>query len=143
MFLKQNTSFPFFSGRCDSQLSFLDRNGASVLKVTAMAYGLVCIATTFVAKALGSTVLQASLAVFGLVGGPLLGVFTLGMGVRFANQSGAVAGMYCLFYTRELPGVALVNGTISRISTIISIKLLKQSYLFLFPYFTNFHNHFN
>ena len=67
-----------------------------------MAYGLVCIATTFVAKALGSTVLQASLAVFGLVGGPLLGVFTLGMGVRFANQSGAVAGMYCLFYIREI-----------------------------------------
>ena len=97
MFLKQNTSFSLFSGRCDSQLSFLDRNGATVLKVTAMAYGLVCIATTFVAKALGSTVLQASLAVFGLVGGPLLGVFTLGMGVRFANQSGAVAGMYCFF----------------------------------------------
>ena len=67
-----------------------------------MAYGLVCIATTFVAKALGSTVLQASLAVFGLVGGPLLGVFTLGMGVRFANQSGAVAGMYCLFNSRAV-----------------------------------------
>ena len=36
-----------------------------------------------------------------------------------------------ILYTRELPGVALVNSAISRISTIISIKLLEQSYFFL------------
>jgi len=79
-------------GRFESQLAILDKHGALILKFIAFGYGLVCIATTFIAKALGSTVLQASLAVFGLVGGPLLGVFTLGMGFKRSNQPGAIAG---------------------------------------------------
>ena len=37
------------------------------------------------------------------------------------------------YYTRELPGVALVNCAISHIFTIIEIKLLKQSFLFISP----------
>ena len=38
-----------------------------------------------------------------------------------------------LFDTRELPGVALVNCAISHIFTIIQIKFLNQSFLFIFP----------
>ena len=38
-----------------------------------------------------------------------------------------------IWKTRELPGVALVNCAISHIFTIIQIKLLKQSFLFISP----------
>jgi len=47
-------------------------------------YGGLCICLAFVTQ--GAGVLQASLTVFGAVGGPLLGLFTLGMTCRFANQ---------------------------------------------------------
>lgn len=44
----------------------------------ALLYGAISIAIAFVAEYLGG-VLQASLTIFGVVGGPLLALFTLGM----------------------------------------------------------------
>lgn len=49
-----------------------------VLKLLALFYGLLCVALAFAAEFLGPGVLQASLTIFGVVGGPLLGLFTLG-----------------------------------------------------------------
>lgn len=36
--------------------------------------------------------LQAGLTIFGVVGGPLLGIFTLGMGTESATESGVITG---------------------------------------------------
>ena len=44
----------------------------------ALCYGGISIAIAFVAEYLGG-VLQASLTIFGVVGGPLLALFTIGM----------------------------------------------------------------
>ena len=50
-----------------------------LLKLLALIFGLVCIFLTFIVEYLGPGILQASLTIFGVVGGPLLGIFSLGM----------------------------------------------------------------
>ena len=63
-----------------------------ILKILALTYGLACIIFTFLVEFLGPGVLQASLTIFGVVGGPLLGLFSLGMMTTRANQRGALLG---------------------------------------------------
>ncbi|XP_004531110.1 putative sodium-dependent multivitamin transporter [Ceratitis capitata] len=57
-----------------------------------LVYGAACIGLAFVAGSL-TGVLQAALSIFGIVGGPLLGLFTLGMYFTFVNQKGAITGL--------------------------------------------------
>ncbi|XP_070504265.1 putative sodium-dependent multivitamin transporter [Chironomus tepperi] len=67
------------------------RDSALISKVLATCYGVICILVAFLTQNLGG-VLQASLTIFGVVGGPLLGVFTLGMFTKVANQWGVITG---------------------------------------------------
>ncbi|KAM5170176.1 sodium-coupled monocarboxylate transporter 1-like isoform 1-T1 [Mantella aurantiaca] len=59
-------------------------------------YGLLCIAMSAVASFMGS-VIQAALSIFAMVGGPLLGLFSLGMFFPYSNPLGAVVGLICGF----------------------------------------------
>lgn len=68
-----------------------NNNSAWLSKVLSTFYGFVCIGVAFAMQNLGG-VLQASLVVFGVVGGPLLAVFTLGMFTKVANQYGVITG---------------------------------------------------
>ncbi|KAH8400730.1 hypothetical protein KR009_000676 [Drosophila setifemur] len=61
-------------------------------KVIAFIFGLLCIALAFGASLLGAGVLQASLTIFGVVGGPLLAMFTLGVCTTRSNQRGVLLG---------------------------------------------------
>lgn len=58
-------------------------------KLLAFLFGLVCIGLAFVAEKF-TGVLQASLTIFGVVGGPLLALFTMGMMFPFTSQRGVV-----------------------------------------------------
>ncbi|CAG4915433.1 unnamed protein product [Colias eurytheme] len=60
---------------------------AWLTKLAAFAYGMVFLALAFLAQYLGG-ILQAALTIFGAVGGPLFGVFTLGMFTTFATEMG-------------------------------------------------------
>uniref|UniRef100_A0A6B2EGH4 Putative sodium/solute symporter n=1 Tax=Phlebotomus kandelakii TaxID=1109342 RepID=A0A6B2EGH4_9DIPT len=61
-------------------------------KIMACIYGFICVGMAFGAQSLGG-VLQASLTVFGVVGGPLFGLFTLGMFNTVATQRSAVVAV--------------------------------------------------
>ena len=78
------------SSCCQNAEWFINANTPFVLKLLAFFYGFLCVALTFVVDALGSGMLQAALSIFGIVGGPLLGLFTLGMVVKGSNQLGII-----------------------------------------------------
>ena len=71
-------------------------------KLLSLGYGLLCLGVSYVVSKVGASVLTASLTIFGAVGGPLLGVFTLGMFSTGANQR--VSG------DAARPGGGLVGG---------------------------------
>ncbi|XP_054708332.1 sodium-coupled monocarboxylate transporter 1-like [Uloborus diversus] len=61
-------------------------------KILALSYGVACIILVAVVERLGA-ILQLSLSVFGVIGGPVLGVFALGMFFPWANFKGAITGL--------------------------------------------------
>ncbi|NXO42189.1 SC5A8 protein, partial [Locustella ochotensis] len=76
---------PYFKSLPEKKLSWISM-GMSLF------YGGVCIAMAAVASLLGA-LLQAALSIFGMVGGPLLGLFALGILCSFANGIGAFVGL--------------------------------------------------
>ncbi|NXE88397.1 SC5A8 protein, partial [Menura novaehollandiae] len=80
---------PYFRSLSEKQLSWISM-GMSLF------YGGVCIAMAALASLLGA-LLQAALSIFGMVGGPLLGLFALGILCSFANGIGAFVGLVCGF----------------------------------------------
>ncbi|XP_047467909.1 solute carrier family 5 member 6 [Mugil cephalus] len=62
-------------------------------KALAVSYGLVCLAMAYLTHLMGDSVLQVALKIFGLVGGPILGLFCLGMFFPCANSTGALVGL--------------------------------------------------
>ncbi|XP_065488485.1 sodium-dependent multivitamin transporter [Caloenas nicobarica] len=71
----------------------LSESRATLLsKLLALGYGLLCLGMAYVSSMLGP-VLQAAISIFGMVGGPLLGLFCLGMFFPCANPTGAVVGL--------------------------------------------------
>ncbi|XP_024112799.2 sodium-coupled monocarboxylate transporter 1 [Pongo pygmaeus] len=80
---------PYFRSLSERSLSWISQ-GMSVV------YGALCIGMAALASLMGA-LLQAALSVFGMVGGPLMGLFTLGILVPFANSIGALVGLMAGF----------------------------------------------
>ncbi|XP_052782160.1 sodium-dependent multivitamin transporter-like [Mya arenaria] len=68
-----------------------EKRATNISKIIALLYGVLCLALTYVASKLGN-ILQAALSLFGMLGAPMLGLFTLGMIYPWANYKGAYAG---------------------------------------------------
>ena len=78
-----------------SKKPFPDCYSAPLLKMLALGFGVLCVAIAYLAQYI-SGLLQASLSIFGVVGGPLLGIFSLGMFCPCARE--LVSFRYvCLF----------------------------------------------
>ncbi|CAH1272098.1 SLC5A12 [Branchiostoma lanceolatum] len=65
-----------------------------ISKVLAMGFGLLTILMAFIASYLGP-VFSAVISLFGMIGGPILGIFVLGMMFPCANKWGGLAGLIC------------------------------------------------
>ncbi|XP_066212929.1 sodium-coupled monocarboxylate transporter 1 [Saccopteryx leptura] len=76
---------PKFSSLSERALSWISQ-GMSVL------FGALCIGMAALASLMGP-LLQAALSIIGMVGGPLLALFSLGILVPFANSIGALIGL--------------------------------------------------
>ncbi|XP_078700496.1 sodium-coupled monocarboxylate transporter 1-like isoform X1 [Branchiostoma floridae x Branchiostoma belcheri] len=63
-----------------------------VSKILVVVFGGLCMLFAVLASTMGQ-VLQASNSVFGAIGGPLLGLFSLGMLFPWANSAGAIVGL--------------------------------------------------
>ncbi|XP_023181162.1 sodium-coupled monocarboxylate transporter 1-like [Xiphophorus maculatus] len=77
--------YPFYKDFTQKQVTWMNM-GLSVF------FGFLCIGMAGVASAMGS-VLQAALSIFGMISGPLLGLYLLGMLFRTANSTGGLGGL--------------------------------------------------
>jgi len=69
-----------------------DGTDTQVSKGLSVAFGFSSFGFVLIAQRLGG-ILQAGLSILGITGGPLLGVFTLGMFFPWANGNGALGGI--------------------------------------------------
>ncbi|KAM9777460.1 solute carrier family 5 member 6 [Neosynchiropus ocellatus] len=73
--------------------SMTEKRATLLSKLLAVSYGVLCVAMAYLTHLMGDSVLQVALKIFGMVGGPILGLFCLGMFFPWANSTGAVAGL--------------------------------------------------
>ncbi|XP_060064282.1 sodium-coupled monocarboxylate transporter 1-like [Ylistrum balloti] len=66
-----------------------------IAKVLGFICGGMVIGIAFLSQFLGQTVLQIMLSIFGMVGGPLLGLFLNGIFLPWVNSAGAFCGLVC------------------------------------------------
>ncbi|KAG8578430.1 hypothetical protein GDO81_010487 [Engystomops pustulosus] len=76
---------PYFKSLSETKLSWISKG-------TSFLYGAVCIGMAGLASLMGG-LLQAALSIFGMIGGPLLGLFSLGIFFPFVNSLGALVGL--------------------------------------------------
>lgn len=62
-----------------------DKKRVFYMKMLVLAYGAICLLLAFLTQYLGS-ILQTSLVIFGVIGGPVLAVFTLGVLLPHVKQ---------------------------------------------------------
>ncbi|KAK3556967.1 hypothetical protein QTP70_022313 [Hemibagrus guttatus] len=81
-----------YSGTLSTVSSSINALVAVTVGRLCVLFGALCIAMAAVASLMGS-ILQAALSVFGMISGPLLGLFLLGMFFRCANSTGSLTGL--------------------------------------------------
>ncbi|XP_029531806.1 sodium-dependent multivitamin transporter-like isoform X3 [Oncorhynchus nerka] len=73
--------------------SMTEARATLLSKGLACSYGLLCLAMAYLTHLMSDSVLQTAFKIFGMVGGPLLGVFSLGLFFPWANSTGALVGL--------------------------------------------------
>lgn len=90
----------------------------------ALSYGIICVAMAYIVHLMNSSVLQAALSIFGMVGGPLLGLFCLGIFFPCANSIGAVIGLAAGLIMSFWVGI---GGFLSRMPSSVQVLPLNST----------------
>ncbi|ERL93958.1 hypothetical protein D910_11244 [Dendroctonus ponderosae] len=77
---------------CLKRQELSPKSAATLTKCIVLFYGILCLGLAFLVHHLGA-ILKASLTIFGAVGGPVLGLFSLGMFTFEANEAGSLTGL--------------------------------------------------
>ncbi|KAJ6635354.1 Sodium-coupled monocarboxylate transporter 1 [Pseudolycoriella hygida] len=86
-----------------------DRQALRLLKVMSVISGILCILAAMVSGFMGN-VIQATMFAFGLLGAPMFGTFMLGLFVPFANNKGALTGLFTGFVFNLWMGVGAMHN---------------------------------
>lgn len=78
---------------CYYNKTISDSKSAILSMLLALGFGFMCLGIAFHVHVFGG-LLQAAMTIFGVIGGPMLGVFTLGMFIPAANETVS----YCLIH---------------------------------------------
>ncbi|XP_072051245.1 sodium-coupled monocarboxylate transporter 1-like [Amphiura filiformis] len=99
--------------------SIPDLRMTKLAKVIAFSFGLLAVLISYIISLLGSSLLKFVFNFFALFGGPLLGLFCLGMFLPWSNSKGAVFG-YCfaILFTSTI-----IIGNIIHPDTTVTNKL--------------------
>lgn len=73
-------------------VEFSDEKAAFTAKALTVMNGVICMFLALLAKTMG-TLIAAAFSIHGAIGGPILGIFTLGMFSESANELGTIIGM--------------------------------------------------
>ncbi|KAI2654117.1 Sodium-dependent multivitamin transporter [Labeo rohita] len=104
--------------------SMTEARATLLSKLLALAYGIICLAMAYVVHLMNSSVLQAALSIFGMVGGPLLGLFCLGIFFPCANSIGAVTGLAAGLIMAFWVGI---GGFLSRMPSSVQVLALNST----------------
>ncbi|CAB4023530.1 sodium-coupled monocarboxylate transporter 1-like, partial [Paramuricea clavata] len=104
-----------------------DYEATKLSKILAVLYGIVITGCAFVIKYFGTLVLQLSYSITGIVGGPLLGIFFLGIMIPRANYKGAYAGAFVGFVLTITIALSAVIYPPNKMAGSISIKACNSS----------------
>ncbi|XP_016400767.1 solute carrier family 5 member 6 isoform X2 [Sinocyclocheilus rhinocerous] len=104
--------------------SMTEARATLLSKMLALSYGIICVAMAYVVHLMNSSVLQAALSIFGMVGGPLLGLFCLGIFFPCANSIGAVTGLAAGLVMAFWVGI---GGFLSRMPSSVQVLPLNST----------------
>ena len=96
-------------------VSWHEEKEAFVTKIIAIFFGLVCLLLTVVAEQM-TGILEASLTIFGVIGGPLLGLFTLGMMSKRCSAKAALCAFLVSLSLAFWIGFGSINSSLPPIS---------------------------
>lgn len=103
-------------------INLTDRQALFYSKLIACGYGILCLAMAGIASTMGS-VLIAAISIFGIIGGPLLGLFILGIFFRHANTTGAIIGFFSGLTFIFIVGFGSIIYYILEVSKLSKFKL--------------------